>query len=301
MTKTILITGGTGFVGSHLISKLLENGHNVFVLTTGNRTEYKGAKCFNWNPSQEEMDEAAFENVTDIIHLAGASISKRWTPYYKQEIVDSRTQGPRTLKKFLLKRSQKVESFISASGVSIYPDSLELAKETSAHGQNFIASVCEHWEIAADVMESVSERIVKLRIGIVLDKNQGALLSILNVVKLGIASPLGSGQQYMSWVAIKDLVNIFYWSLENKKAEGLYNAVAPNPVTNDVFMRATAKAIKKPYFLPKVPSFVMKVFMGEMSTLVLSSNRVSSEKLLSQGFKFEYDHLAEALQDLLKD
>ena len=301
MTKTILITGGTGFVGSHLISKLLENGHNVFVLTTGNRTEYKGAKCFNWNPSQEEMDEAAFENVTDIIHLAGASISKRWTPYYKQEIVDSRTQGPRTLKKFLLKRSQKVESFISASGVSIYPDSLELAKETSAHGQNFIASVCEHWEIAADVMESVSERIVKLRIGIVLDKNQGALLSILNVVKLGIASPLGSGQQYMSWVAIKDLVNIFYWSLENKKAEGLYNAVAPNPVTNDVFMRATAKAIKKPYFLPKVPSFVMKVFMGEMSTLVLSSNRVSSEKLLSQGFKFEYDHLAEALQDLQKD
>ena len=136
---------------------------------------------------------------------------------------------------------------------------------------------------------------------IVLDKNDGALLPILKVVKLGIASPLGSGKQYMSWIAIKDLVSIFSWGLENNNIEGIYNAVAPNPVTNDEFMRATAKAIKKPYFLPKVPVFVMKVVLGEMSTLVLSSNRVSSEKLLNQGFKFEHDHLAEALQDILID
>ena len=108
MTKTILITGGTGFVGSHLIPKLIGEGHNVSVLTTGTRTEYNGAKCFNWNPSIEEMDEAALKNVTDIIHLAGASISKKWTPYYKQEIVDSRTQGPRTLKKYLLKKNQNI-------------------------------------------------------------------------------------------------------------------------------------------------------------------------------------------------
>ena len=152
-----------------------------------------------------------------------------------------------------------------------------------------------------DVMENLCERIVKLRIGIVLDKNDGALLPILKVVKLGIASPLGSGKQYMSWIAIKDLISIFSWSLENKNAEGVYNAVAPNPVTNHAFMKATAKAIKKPYFLPNVPAFVMKVVLGEMSTLVLSSNRVSCEKLISQGFKFEYDHLAEALQDILLD
>jgi uncharacterized protein (TIGR01777 family) len=301
MTKTILITGGTGFVGSHLIPKLIAEGHTISVLTTGKRTEYKGAKCFNWNPSSEEMDEAALENVTDIIHLAGASISEKWTPYYKQKIVDSRTQGPRTLKKHLLKRNQKVNSFISASGVSIYPDSQEEATETSAPDQSFIASVCEHWESAADVMENLCDRIVKLRIGIVLDKNAGALLPILKVVKLGIASPLGTGEQYMSWIAIKDLVRIFSWSLNNATVAGVYNAVAPNPVTNDAFMRAIAKTIRKPYFLPKVPAFVMKVVLGEMSTLVLSSNRVSSGKLLSQGFKFEYDHLAEALQDVLID
>jgi uncharacterized protein (TIGR01777 family) len=301
MTKTILITGGTGFVGSHLIPKLIGEGHNVSVLTTGTRTEYNGAKCFNWNPSIEEMDEAALKNVTDIIHLAGASISKKWTPYYKQEIVDSRTQGPRTLKKYLLKKNQNINSFISASGVSIYPDSTELATESSPHDHSFIASVCEHWESAVDVMNNLCNRIIKLRIGIVLDKNDGALLPILKVVKLGIASPLGSGKQYMSWIAIKDLVSIFSWGLENNNIEGIYNAVAPNPVTNDEFMRATAKAIKKPYFLPKVPVFVMKVVLGEMSTLVLSSNRVSSEKLLNQGFKFEHDHLAEALQDILID
>ncbi len=299
MTKTILITGGTGFVGTRLISRFLKEGHKISVLTTGNRTEYNGAKCFNWNPSKEEMDEAALENVTDIIHLAGASISEKWTPYYKQKIIDSRTQGPRTLKKYLLTRNHKINSFISASGVSIYPDSQELATENSAHDQSYIASVCEHWESAVDIMESVCERIVKLRIGIVLDKNAGALLPILKIVKLGIASPLGSGKQYMSWIAIKDLVSVFSWCLENITATGVYNAVAPNPATNAEFMKVTSMTLNKPYFLPKVPAVIMKIVLGEMSTLVLSSNRVSSGKLLSQGFKFGYDHLAEALQDIL--
>jgi uncharacterized protein (TIGR01777 family) len=301
MTKTILITGGTGFIGSHLIPKLIEDGHHVTVLTTGNRSEFKGAKCFNWNPAKEEMDESALNNVTDIIHLAGASISKKWTPYYKQEIVDSRTQGPSTLKKFLLKRNQKINSFISASGISIYPDSEEMVTETSAHDQSFIASVVEHWEQAADVMEKLSERIVKLRIGLVLDKNEGALVPILKVARLGIASPLSSGKQYMSWITIHDLVRLFSWSLHNPKIKGVYNAVTPYAVTNSEFMRTTAKAVNRPFILPKVPSFMMKLILGEMSTLVLTSNRVSSEKLLSQGFKFEYDHLAKALQAVLKD
>lgn len=299
MSKTFLVTGGTGFIGSQLIPLLKADGHKVVVLTTGNRKEHLGAPCFKWSLESQEMDEKALEGVTDIINLAGATINKKWTPYYKQEIVDSRTQGPPVLLKYLERRNQTLNSFISASGISIYPDSQELANEESTHAQSFIAEVCEQWERAADIMQPVAKRVVKFRIGLVLHPDQGALEPILKVSKLGIAAPLGSGHQYMSWISADDLTRLLYWGTEHK-IEGVFNAVAPNPETNTEFMRKTAKAVGRPFFLPKVPAFALKLVMGEMATLVLTSIRVSSAKITSRGFTFEHENLSETLNHLLK-
>ncbi|MCT4623558.1 MAG: TIGR01777 family oxidoreductase [Schleiferiaceae bacterium] len=300
MKKTILITGGTGFVGSYLVPKLIAEGHNVKVLTTGNSKEFKGAKCYQWNLLKSELDPEAIKGVTDVIHLAGASISKKWTSFYKQEIVDSRTLGPRLIVEHLAKNKQKLNSFISASGISIYPDSKEWATEESEHAESFIGNVCKQWESAADLATGVSQRIVKLRIGIVLEKDNGALVPMLKATRMGVGSAQGSGQQFISWIHIVDLVNVFLWASNNESINGVFNTTAPNPETNSVFMKELAKAAGRPILAPKVPAFVLKLLLGEMSTLVLTSNRVSSEKLTSHGFKFEYDHLTEALQATLK-
>lgn len=299
----VLITGATGLVGHELIKILLQNGIAVNYLTTSrkkiaNETNYKG---FYWNPILGEINENAFDDVDVIIHLAGANVAKRWTNSYKQEIIDSRIKTTRLLYKTLEKTNHQVTQIISASAIGIYPDSLNkiYQEEDSVVDNSFLGKVVSHWEEETTKFEKLSIKVLKVRIGIVLAKNGGALQKMSEPIKYGFGSSFGTGQQFQSWIHIYDLVNVFYFAITHK-LEGIYNAVSPYPVTNKELTKAIAKQLNKPLFLPNIPKFIMKLVLGEMHEILFSSQNVSSRKLLNKGFQFKYASLDKALYDLFK-
>ena len=297
----VLITGATGLVGHELIKILLQNGIAVNYLTTSrnkiaNETNYKG---FYWNPVIGEINKNAFDEVDIIIHLAGANVAKRWSNSYKQEIIDSRVKTTRLLYKTLENISHQVTQIISASAVGIYPDSLTkiYQEEDDVVDDSFLGKVVSHWESEVTKFEKLSIKVLKIRIGIVLAKEGGALQKMAQPIKMGIGSSFGSGQQFQSWIHIQDLVNVFYFAITHK-LEGIYNAVSPYPVTNKQLTKAIAKQLTKPLFMPNIPKFVMKLLLGEMHEILFSSQNVSSRKLLDNGFQFKYASLDKALQNL---
>lgn len=299
----VLITGATGLVGHELIKLLLQNGIAVNYLTTSrkkiaNETNYKG---FYWNPVIGEINENAFDEVDVIIHLAGANVAKRWTNSYKQEIIDSRIKTSRLLYKTLERINHQVTQIISASAVGIYPNSLKkiYQEEDDVIDDSFLGKVVSHWENEVLKFEKLSIKVVRLRIGIVLANDGGALQKMTQPIKYGIGSSFGNGQQFQSWIHIYDLVNVFYFAITHK-FEGVYNAVSPYPVTNKELSKAIAKQLSKPFFMPNMPKNVMKLILGEMHEILFSSQNVSSRKLLDKGFQFKYASLDKALQNLLK-
>ena len=264
MNKKVLITGGSGFIGTHLSPVLKSKGYEPVFLTTGKRREINGIKAFHWNPSIHQMDSEALDGVSVIIHLAGATLSKRWTPSYKQVIVDSRINGLQTLKQALERKGDKVTHILSASGIAIYPESKDNpVREDHEPGAGFLAEVCKLWELYADHLTPHTERLTKIRIGYVLDNKQGGLKPLITLAKTGLISPNGSGNQMMSWIHIDDLVRMILFLLENGET-GVYNAVAPTPVTNREFMKTLAQTLNRPSFLPAIPSGVFKAILGEM-------------------------------------
>lgn len=293
--QNILITGGSGLIGQRITDVLEKKGYQVAWMS---RTAHAGQKTFLWNIDKQEIDPNAIEWADAIVHLAGAGIAeKRWTPERKKVILESRTQSARLLFSAMEKAEKRPNAFISASAVGYYgfDTGTTLMDESSPPGSDFLAEVVKAWENEAKKMENLDIRTVMLRTGIVLDAEGGALAEIL---KPPVAAPLGSGDQWMSWIHIEDLARIFTFALEKTTLQGVYNAVGPNPATNQQLTKEAAYAKGKTYIGFGVPGFLLRLMLGEMAEMVLGGNRVSCQKIQKAGFQFEFYELSAALKDL---
>lgn len=299
MSKHILITGGTGLIGKHLTNLLLHKGYTVSDLSRSKGKDMC-VKTYQWDVPNGKIDEACIDGVDVIVHLAGANVAgKRWTVSRKKEILDSRTKSIELIYDLLKKKKHNVQAVISASGISYYGDrGDELLTEDSSLGTGFLAEVSKEWEAAVDKGADLGLRIVKLRTGVVLDKKGGALPQLAGPVKWGIGSPLGNGQQWMPWIHWHDAVKLYLYAIMNTKLYGVYNMVAPNPVTNKQLVKALAKQLHRPLWAPNVPAFIIKLLFGEMGTVVLASTKVSAQKIADHGFEFDFPMIEDALKDI---
>lgn len=299
---TILITGATGLIGKPLTELFLAKGFNVNYLTTREKAIVKedNKKGFLWSPSKNEIDLEAFKNVTGIIHLAGATVAKRWTSSYKKEILESRINTAQVLYDALKSTNHKVTHFISASGISIYPssESKVYTEESTAVADDFLGAVVTAWENAADTFASLGITVAKVRTGVVLDREAGAYPKIEKPVTIGAGAALGSGKQYLSWIHLNDIVGIYEYILTHQLA-GIYNGVAPTAVKNKTLTKKIAERYGKSILLPNVPSFVLKLALGEMATLVLDGQLVRPARLQQTSFVFEYSNIDSALDQLI--
>jgi uncharacterized protein (TIGR01777 family) len=301
----VLITGATGLVGQEIVKKCWEKNWEVHYLSTSqdklvNTDNYKG---FFWDPNSGFIDADCIKGVSAIIHLAGASVSKRWTDSYKEEILQSRIIPTQMLIHLLKNHPQhQIKHILSASAIGLYPDDAfknYQENDDTINDNSFLASVVARWETEVNRFQQLGLLVTKVRIGIVLSENGGALAEMVKPISKGFGAVLGSGDQWMSWIHIEDLAGIFIKLTKNQK-EGVFNGVAPNPVTNKQMTYAIAKILRKKIFLPPVPGFVLKLILGEMATLVLSSIRADAKKVMRTGYHFKFDTLDEALQNLLK-
>lgn len=298
----VLITGATGLVGNELVSLLLNRGIQINYLTTSKskirkEDSYTG---FYWNPEKGVIDEDCINGVDVIIHLAGAPIAKRWTESYKKEILRSRTATTNMLYDLLKSKENNVHQFISASAIGIYPDSMDevYSEDNTAVDNSFVGKVVEKWEEVVDKIKELKIRVAKIRIGLVLSAKGGMLAELAKPVSYGVGSAFGSGKQIQSWIHIEDLVEIFFYVLNNEM-EGVFNAVAPYPVSQNDLVKCVAKVLKKPYFMPNVPKFVMKMMLGDMSMLMFTSQNVSAKKIIATGYQFKFLSLEKAIANEL--
>ncbi len=298
----VLITGATGLVGRELVIQCEKNNIAVNYLTT-NRSKLRSiSNCqgFLWSPLKDEIDAKCIVGVDAIIHLVGASISKRWTSPYKKIIKQSRLQPTRLLLETLKHNNHSIKHIISASAIGIYPTSnTKYYKETEHEKSNsFLGKVVEKWEEEVQAFESLNVMVSKVRIGLVLSSKGGAFPEIVKPIKYGLGAVLGKGNQWQSWIHVQDLANLFLHLYANK-LEGVYNGVSPNPVTNKTLIKAIAKILKKPLILPNVPKFIMKIILGEMHILLFESQRVNACKIEESGFEFKFKNLQKVLENLL--
>jgi uncharacterized protein (TIGR01777 family) len=298
----ILVTGATGLIGTELVALLLQNGVTVHYLTTSKKKietkpNYHG---FFWNPNQGIIDENALMGVDSIIHLAGATISKRWTSKYKQEIIESRILSSNVLFKALKDNPHSVKQIISASAIGVYPDNLTkiYTEDNTEVDESFLGKVVMKWEESVNKFKLLNIKVAKIRTGLVLSDKGGALPEMVKPIKLGIGSPFGSGKQVQSWIHIHDLVELYLFAVEHE-LDGAYNAVAPNPVTNRKLTQEIAVVLNKPLFMPNIPKFLMVLVLGEMHTILFASQNVNNEKIESEGFVFKYKQVDKALKNLL--
>lgn len=302
MSSTILITGSTGLVGKALVKMCLSQGHIVHYLTTQKSKIILTENCkgFFWNPQLDLIDICCFEGVEVVINLAGSSIAQRWTSSAKSSILSSRKQALELLYSIIKENKFHIKHIISASAIGIYPDSKTRYYNEDFNGNDtsFLRTVVRSWEGVLKSFKSLGIKTTILRIGIVLDKHQGALPKISGPIKAYIGSALGSGEQWQSWIHVDDLVRMFMYVLD-LKLYGVYNAVAPNPIQQMDFVKSVASIFNRPLIFPKVPEFLLRFVLGEMSALVLESQRVCAKKIQDQGFEFNFHELGAALDDLL--
>lgn len=296
----ILITGGTGLIGSRLV-ELLGPDLNINILTRSPRLSDGNVHYYKWDPKSKSMDERALDDVDAIINLAGAGIAdKRWTDDRKKVILDSRIDSASTIAKYLKERSVKPSIYIGASAVGYYGDQGEKRlTEMDEPGDGFLAEVTEKWEIAHELITSIIERSMILRIGIVLSTKGGALKEILKPSALGAYGYFGNGQAYYSWVHIDDICGMIIAALEDDKYDGIYNGSAPEPLTNKDLVKATKKGKNGIGLVMPVPTLALKIAMGEMTQMLTNSTRVIPQKLLDEKHPFKYTDAAIAIRDLL--
>jgi len=299
MAKNILITGATGLVGKKLIPALQALGHKIAILSRM-KTNINGVQAYLWDVYQQQIDKDCLRGIDTIIHLAGEGIAdKKWTKERKKQIIDSRVLAAQLLYKTIQETKAPIKSFISASAVGFYGDRAdEVLTETSAPGDGFLADCCMAWENAATFGIELGIRVVKIRIGLILSKEDGALAAMEKPIKYFVGAPLGNGKQWMPWIHLDDIVKIFTAAVENEKMAGPYNAAAPYPVTNKLLTAIIAKKLNRPVWPINVPKFALKSLLGEMSILPLMSNNTLSQKLLDTGYQFEYVNLEQALDSI---
>jgi hypothetical protein len=314
--STILVTGGTGLIGSALTRMLTQQGHQVIVLSRNapprptpdgpGETSRGSIQRAHWDPSTGAIDSDAIRQADHIIHLAGAGVAdKRWSDKRKKEIEESRVTGCSTIVRALQGIPNKVRAVISSSAIGWYgPDPVipnpQPFEETAPADTDFLGETCRRWEEAIAPVEALGKRLVLIRTGIVLSPRGGALKEFMKPVKLGVAAILGSGRQTVSWIHIDDLCRLFLLAIEQDSWHGPYNGVAPHPVDNRTLTLALARRLKGRYFVPVyIPSFFLKMALGEMSIEVLKSTTVSANKARSAGFQFQYPSIEPALDDLI--
>lgn len=296
MKERVLVTGGSGLVGRQLTALLIKNNYEVAILS---RKKNNGElKSFFWDYENNILDPEAIEFADIIVHLAGEGIAnKRWTNNQKTKIEESRTKTTKLLFETVKKAKRKPHTIISASAIGIYGISAsdKVFVEDDKSANDFISQLVVKWEAAVDEFKTIGIRTVKFRIGIVLSKEGGALAKIMIPIKLGIGSAIGTGRQFMPWIAIDDLIRMFLFATQNK-IEGVFNAVSPQHISNFEFSKAIANHLNKPFFMPKVPAFLLKLMLGEMSQIILTGNKVSSIKIDDLGFEFNFKNINEFLK-----
>ena len=256
-----------------------------------------------WDIGKKTIDQSALTTVDAVIHLAGANVGdKRWTKKRKEDILQSRLQSTRLLFEELKKGNHHVTTFVSASAVGFYGSGNNQISftEEDTQGKGFLADVVGKWERTVDEIATLGIRVVKLRAGVVLSERGGALKEMLLPIKMYVGSPLGTGEQMLSWIHLDDLCRIFIKAVEDDTMHGAYNAVAPNPVSNREFTFMIAKILKRPILILRVPAFAIKLLFGEMAEIVLEGSQISSKKIQASGFNFLFENAEDALVDLLK-
>ena len=295
----VLIAGGTGLIGRHLSRMLQEHGYEAAILSRSKRNSAHALSYF-WNPDQNEIHKEAVNSCDYIINLAGANIgAKRWTSKRKQEILESRINSSKLIFNNL-EENHKLSAYITASAIGYYGaiTSSNIFQESDVPADDFLGQTCKEWEKAADIFTRAGIRIVKIRTGIVLSKKGGALAKLKIPIRLGFASAIGHGKQYMPWIHMDDLCNIYIQAIKDKEMAGPYNAVAPEHITNKEFTRKAARALHRPFWFPNIPPFALKLGFGELSSMLLSGSRVSSEKLLAAGYSFQFPDIDSAFENL---
>lgn len=297
----VLITGATGFVGSQLVARLRREGHECVILTRDVAAAEKklgqGKDRFVAWDARSPLPEDVFENIDAAVNLVGESIAaKRWSPAQKQRIIDSRINATRALVAGLKKRGT---TLISASAIGFYPvNRPEALDESASPGEGFMPEICQRWEAETDSLAEGVRKVI-LRIGVVVGRQGGMMQKLLPVFRLGAGGPVGNGQQMMSWIHVDDLVGIIMHALSHEEMSGVYNAVAPQPVTNREFSKQLGQALKRPAFFA-APAFAMRLAMGEMADVVLDAQNISATKVRDEaGYQFQYPDMRSALAEVV--
>ena len=288
---TILVTGGTGLIGKHLCRMLKGKGYHVLILS---RSKSKNPDFFYWNIDENYIDEEAIINADYIIHLAGAGIAdKRWTKKRKQLLFNSRVNSTNLLFQKVKELNPQLKGFFAASGIGYYGTitSNKIFIEEDESGKDFLSYICKFWEKASLQFNSINIRTVIFRTGVVFSKDGGAFQKITQPIRQGIGAVLGSGNQYMPWIHIDDLCNMYIKAIKDAQINGIYNALSPEHITNKQLTSIIAKRLNKKIWLPNIPEFVLHLLFGEMSTILLKGSRVSSEKIEKSGFNFKFKEL----------
>jgi hypothetical protein len=292
--KTVMIAGGSGLIGKKLSNMLTQKGYKVYILT---RTAKHRGHIY-WNPLQHNIESKHLSKVNIIVNLTGENIgAKKWSKERKKALRESRVKTTQFLAS-LTANMPNLEYYVAASGINCYKQDGDIHSEEDAYGRDYLSRLVKEWETASDAFENKCA-VSKLRISMVLSKKGGALDKMMLPVKLGLGSPIGSGEQMMPWIHIDDLCNLFVFAIENK-LKGTFNAVG-NCDTNRDFMKSLASSLNRPFFMPKIPAGLIRLLLGEMSILALGSTLVSNQKIKKTGFKFQHEEIDEALDSLFKD
>jgi hypothetical protein len=317
MAETVLITGGTGLIGRRLTELLLQQGYQVALLSRkANAGETirpvvtatnppSRVNVYQWDIQKGHIDPQAIRNADHVVHLAGEGIAdQRWTDERKDQIINSRTQSTELLAQALSHNTHRVKSFIGASAIGYYGGDTgdRPLTETSEGGSDFMAQVVRAWERSEEQIAALGIRTVKFRIGIVLTMGGGALPKLAQPIRLGAGAPIGSGQQYMSWIHLDDLCRLIIQAIANSSWQGVYNAVSPTPVTNEAMTRAVAKVMHRPLLLPNIPDFAIRLMYGEMAIVVTGGNYVLNKRISEEtDFQYQYSDLNNALENLFTE